>query len=136
MLTPARANETECRERVVGRGTMRVCSAIPNQDGVRLRSRYWLPKLVDMKKLAVQIKESKVGAFEAKTHLADLLRQVESGRSFEICRRGKPIARLIPSTPDGSSANPETMRAGFRAIRRRISGPVKVRLLIEAGRRR
>ena len=89
-----------------------------------------------MKKSTVQIKENKVGAFEAKTHLADLLRQVESGRSFEICRRGKPIARLVPSSPDGSSANPETVRAAFRTIRRRISGPVKVRLLIEAGRRR
>jgi prevent-host-death family protein len=83
-----------------------------------------------------QINSNKVGAFEAKTHLADLLRQVEGGRSFEICRRGKPIARLIPTSADETSASPKTVRAAFRAIRQRIPGPIKVRVLIDAGRRR
>lgn len=89
-----------------------------------------------MKKQAVAIKDSKIGAFEAKTHLADLLRQVEQGRSFEICRRGRPIARLVPPALDQESASPEAIRKAFRKIRRRIAGPLKVRVLIEAGRRR
>jgi len=34
---------------------------------------------------------------EAKTNLSEVLVQVEkSGKSFTICRRGKPIAELIP----------------------------------------
>lgn len=95
----------------------------------------WLGKLVDMRKAPLRVHQNTIGAFEAKTHLAALLRQVESGRSFEICRHGKPIARLLPAAKDGGVTEPAAVRAGFRAIRRRISGPLKVRHLIEAGRR-
>ncbi|MBL9058393.1 MAG: type II toxin-antitoxin system Phd/YefM family antitoxin [Mangrovicoccus sp.] len=40
-----------------------------------------------------------VGAFEAKTHLSELLADVEAGASVTITRRGKPVARLVPVTP-------------------------------------
>ncbi len=33
-----------------------------------------------------------VGAFEAKTHLSDLLDRVERGERFTITRHGKPVA--------------------------------------------
>lgn len=39
-----------------------------------------------------------VGAFEAKTHLPDLLRRAEKGERILITRHGKPIAKLIPAT--------------------------------------
>ena len=39
----------------------------------------------------------RVGAFEAKTHLAELLRQTENGKSFVIHRRGKPAANGMGS---------------------------------------
>jgi prevent-host-death family protein len=37
-----------------------------------------------------------VGAFEAKTKLAELLDKVESGDIVTITRRGKAVARLMP----------------------------------------
>ncbi len=37
-----------------------------------------------------------VGAFEAKTHLSDLLDRVERGERFTITRHGKPVATLTP----------------------------------------
>ena len=37
-----------------------------------------------------------IGAFEAKTHLSELLQKVEGGESFVITRRGKPVAQLGP----------------------------------------
>jgi prevent-host-death family protein len=37
-----------------------------------------------------------VGAFEAKTHLSELLAAVEAGEEVLITRRGKPVARLVP----------------------------------------
>jgi prevent-host-death family protein len=37
-----------------------------------------------------------VGAFEAKTHLSRLLREVESGQTVIITQRGKPVAELRP----------------------------------------
>ena len=37
-----------------------------------------------------------VDAYEAKTHLSDILDSVESGEIVTITRRGVPIARIIP----------------------------------------
>jgi prevent-host-death family protein len=37
-----------------------------------------------------------VGAFEAKTHLSELLARVEAGESIAIAKHGRPIARLVP----------------------------------------
>jgi prevent-host-death family protein len=36
-----------------------------------------------------------VGAFEAKTHFSELLRQVEAGDTIIITRHGRPVARLV-----------------------------------------
>ncbi len=39
-----------------------------------------------------------IGAFEAKTKLGALLDRVEAGEEIVITRRGKAVARLVPST--------------------------------------
>ncbi len=44
-----------------------------------------------------------VGAYEAKTHLPALLKEVARGREIVITKREKPVARLVPidsSWPD------------------------------------
>ena len=43
-----------------------------------------------------QREKEEVGAFDAKTRLAELLRNVEAGAAYVITRRGKPVAHLIP----------------------------------------
>jgi len=57
-----------------------------------------------------------VGAFEAKTHFARLLRRVERGEEIVITRRGKEVARLVPAAtrPDREAAV-----AAFRRLRER-----------------
>jgi prevent-host-death family protein len=37
-----------------------------------------------------------VGTYEAKTHLPELLKEVQAGETIVITRRGTPIARLVP----------------------------------------
>ena len=37
---------------------------------------------------------------EAKTHLAQLLDRVERGEELTISRHGRPVARLVPASPD------------------------------------
>jgi prevent-host-death family protein len=37
-----------------------------------------------------------VGAYEAKTHLPELLKRVENGESITITRHGHPVAQLVP----------------------------------------
>lgn len=39
-----------------------------------------------------------VGAFEAKTHLSELLARVEAGEQVTITKHGRPVARLVPVT--------------------------------------
>ena len=39
----------------------------------------------------------KIGSYDAKTKLPEILRRVETGEAFTITNRGKPIADLIPS---------------------------------------
>jgi prevent-host-death family protein len=76
-----------------------------------------------------------VGAFEAKTHLAELLDRVEGGESITITRRGKAVAQLVPVT------RPQ-VRDRLEAIRqlrefgkgRRLDG-LRIRDLINEGRR-
>ena len=75
-----------------------------------------------------------IGVFHAKTHLAELLRETEQGRSFVICRRGKPVACLIPPQPENSDPDYKTILASFKEIRKKITGPLNIRELIEEGR--
>ncbi|HXT02295.1 MAG TPA: type II toxin-antitoxin system prevent-host-death family antitoxin [Elusimicrobiota bacterium] len=76
----------------------------------------------------------KISAFDAKTHLGQLLRDAESGQSYLIVRRGKPVARLEPvEAPEDRDY--KRLAAAFREIRKRIRGRVNVRDLINEGRR-
>ena len=45
-------------------------------------------------------RNDRVSAFDAKTHLSQLLQQAEQGKTITITRRGKPVARLLPSDSD------------------------------------
>lgn len=79
-----------------------------------------------------------VSAFEAKTHLSELLRETERGKSFIIRRRGKAVARLVPPEQGDGRLKMNKIVASFREIRRRIFsryGRVRVKELIEEGRR-
>jgi prevent-host-death family protein len=86
-------------------------------------------------KPGVNKSEAEVTAFEAKTRLSELLREAERGRSFVIRRRGKPVARLVPFAQDRLTADFKRTLKAFREIRSRLSGRVKVRQLIDEGRR-
>ena len=54
-----------------------------------------------------------MGAFEAKTHFSRLLDIVEAGEEVSITRRGKEVARIIPS---GEARN-DRRAATFARIR-------------------
>lgn len=56
-----------------------------------------------------------IGAFEAKTHLSQLLERVSKGESLTITRHGKPVARLVPV----EQANQARATAAADRIRKR-----------------
>ncbi len=86
-----------------------------------------------------------VGVYDAKTHLARLLDEVERGETVTITRHGRPVAKLVPVSPNRRSvqeaieelrefrASPPAWRisrsrtlsrkgAGTSAVRRRCIG--------------
>jgi prevent-host-death family protein len=62
-----------------------------------------------------------VGAFEAKTHLSEMLAQVARGESFLITKRGKPMATLSPV----SLAKKQGPKDAILAFRRRFAKSLK-----------
>lgn len=80
-------------------------------------------------------KAAEVNAFEAKTHLSELLRETEQGRSFVIRRRGKPVAQLIPPARDDTNPDFARLLSQFKEIRGQIRETLRVRELMEEGRR-
>ncbi|MFQ5738283.1 MAG: type II toxin-antitoxin system Phd/YefM family antitoxin [Acidobacteriota bacterium] len=75
-----------------------------------------------------------VGAYEAKTHLGQLLEQVEKGERFVITRHGRPVAQLIPV----SGRSRESIQKAIRDLKafqssHQLQG-VTIREMIEEGR--
>ncbi|MBV9018452.1 MAG: type II toxin-antitoxin system prevent-host-death family antitoxin [Alphaproteobacteria bacterium] len=49
---------------------------------------------------------SEIGAYDAKTKLPELLREVQNGKRFTITHRGKPVADLVPRPPPRDGITP------------------------------
>lgn len=76
-----------------------------------------------------------IGAYQAKTKLPELLREVQAGKRFTITNRGKAVADLVPS--EGASAK-NAAAAIERFLALKIANPVRenviIKALIEEGR--
>lgn len=81
------------------------------------------------------MKYKDISAFDAKTHLSRLLRETEAGSSYVICRRGKPVAYLTPADRREKTSDFKDLASRFRKVRRGLRGALKVRSLVEEGRR-
>jgi prevent-host-death family protein len=78
---------------------------------------------------------SQIGAFEAKTHLSELLDRVAAGEELVIARRGRPVARLVPVADANQQRAAEAVNR-LRALRRGATlGGIDWRELRDAGRR-
>lgn len=78
----------------------------------------------------------KVGAYHAKTHLAELLDRVEGGERITITRHGRPVAELVPvaGSPDLTVDEAIEELRSFRC-RHTLGKGLTVRDLITEGRR-
>jgi prevent-host-death family protein len=77
-----------------------------------------------------------VGAYEAKTHLPQLLDRVARGEEIQITRNGRPIARLVPE-PTERIDDIRSVIAQIREFRkgRKLGDDSTIRELVEEGRR-
>ena len=76
-----------------------------------------------------------IGAFEAKTHLSQLLQDVQKGNEITITKRGKPIARLTPIKENENKVKIKDILHEFDSIRNKVKGNVNIRKYILAGRK-
>ncbi len=76
-----------------------------------------------------------VGAYEAKTHLSELLERVSRGERITITRHGRPVAVLVPAEEVPAMNRAQAIEE-LRAFRRgRTVEGLTIREMIEQGRR-
>ena len=77
-----------------------------------------------------------VGAYQAKTHLSELLEKVEAGEEITITKHGAPVAKLVPVRKETSK---EERIAAVERIQKLATGlslgRFKVKDLLSQGRR-
>jgi len=77
-----------------------------------------------------------VGAYEAKTHLAELLEKVEAGEEITITRHGTPVARLVPIKKKASADERMAAIQRIQKLGQGLSlGGLKIKDLISEGRK-
>ena len=85
--------------------------------------------------MAGQQGSNTVGAYEAKTHLSELLEKVEGGEEIIITKHGTPVAKLVPVKKE---ATVEQRAAAINRIQKLSTGlslaGLKIKDLIAEGR--
>jgi len=84
----------------------------------------------------MQQSSNTVGAYEAKTHLSELLEKVEAGEEIVITKHGAPVAKLVPVKKKASTEERAAAIKRIQKLRTRLSlTELKVKDLIAEGRR-
>ncbi|HTW94283.1 MAG TPA: type II toxin-antitoxin system prevent-host-death family antitoxin [Tepidisphaeraceae bacterium] len=79
---------------------------------------------------------TRVGAYEAKTHLPKLLERVEAGESIVITRHGQDVAHLVPPPNKAAASDFAEAVKRWKRVRKDVKlRGLKVRDLINEGRR-
>ena len=65
--------------------------------------------------------QEEIGSYDAKTKLPEILRRVESGETFTITNRGKPVADLIPSRKGSQQKTEAAINNILKARKHKIS---------------
>ena len=72
-----------------------------------------------------------IQASEAKTHLPQILDEVERGETVVITRHGRPIARLVPEAERRQAEIDEAVES-ILALRKRLKGKITLEELLSS----
>jgi prevent-host-death family protein len=78
--------------------------------------------------------KTEIGAYEAKTRLAELLRDVQAGRRFTITHRGHAIAELVPVGDAGREDAGAAVAGMLQFMRQDPVRGIDLKALIDEGR--
>ena len=76
-----------------------------------------------------------IGAFEAKTHFANLLERVARGEQITITRHGTPVAKIVPIAGPDQNRIEQAIARMKEFGKGQTLGGLSVRELREEGRR-
>jgi prevent-host-death family protein len=77
----------------------------------------------------------RIGIYDARAKLSELIERVQSGEEVVLTRHGEPVARLVPEKPRQKRSRAAAVTR-IRALARKLNiRDVDVRKLIEEGRR-
>ncbi len=77
----------------------------------------------------------RIGIYDARAKLSELIERVQSGEEVVLTRHGEPVARLVPEKPRRRRSRAAAVTR-IRALARKLDiREVDVRKLIEEGRR-
>ncbi len=76
-----------------------------------------------------------IGAFEAKTHLPNLLKKVRQGENIIITKHGYPVAKLAPLEKKSTDDIKEKIKQLIDFRQGKRLGNLKIREMINEGRR-
>ena len=86
--------------------------------------------------MVMQRGNNTVGAYEAKTHLSELLEKVEAGGEIIITKHGAPVAKLVPVKKEASAEQRASAIGRIQSLSAALSlGGLKINDLINEGRR-
>ena len=76
----------------------------------------------------------RIGSYDAKSRLPEILRRVEAGEVFTITNRGKPVADFVPSRANSRLKTKSAIDNILKARKRKVSDKFLAELK-ESGRK-
>ncbi len=76
-----------------------------------------------------------VGAYEAKTHLPEILEKVARGENYIITKHGMPVAQIIPAPALGKTDTKLTIQSLKEFSKGKKLGKANLKSMIREGRR-
>ena len=69
----------------------------------------------------MDMQNSIIGAFEAKTHFSQLIERAMHGEVIFITRRGKPVAKIVPIETNNNSETAKEAVVRLRALSKEMN---------------
>jgi len=91
--------------------------------------------LSDQSSTSLDCMSTMVGAYEAKTHFAELLERASAGETITVSRHGMPVAQLGPLAQDATTEARAAVDCIRRLRRGRRLGGLSITSLRDEGRR-
>ncbi len=83
----------------------------------------------------MKTKSKSIGSFDAKTHLAHIIDEVQRGVEYIITKRGRPVAKLVQYKDSDDTVDLDDIILKFAKIRDSVKAKLDIKEYISEGRK-